>query len=112
MADLRKKASMQQIMVDIKPYIKKYFMAKSTVQEQDIPTICQILLPKYKNVTLLQGLSDNKPCFKIQVKGIFSTEEKVFEIVESKKKKSVVKQKNNRNWVDELEEIDAALDDN
>lgn len=112
MADLRKKASMQQILADIKPYIIKHFMAKSVVQEQDIPTICQILLPKYKNVTLLQGLTDNKPCFKIQVKGIFSTEEKVFEIVESNKKKPIVKQKNNRSWVDKLEEIDAALDDN
>lgn len=112
MADLRKKASMQQILADIKPYITKHFMAKPVVQEQDIPTICQILLPKYKNVTLLQGLTDNKPCFKIQVKGIFSTEEKVFEIVESRKKKSVAKQKNNCNWVDKLEEIDAALDDN
>lgn len=48
MADLRKKASMQQVMDDIKPYITKHFMAQSTVQERDIAAICQILLPRYK----------------------------------------------------------------
>lgn len=45
MADLRKRASMQQVMDDIKPYITKHFMAQSTVLERDIDAICQILLP-------------------------------------------------------------------
>lgn len=112
MPGAKKNGNMSQILTDIKPYITKKFLSAPYISEQDIPTICQILLPKYKNVTLRQGLNDNKPCFKIQAKGIFSTEEKVFEIVESKKKKPVAKQENNRNWVDELEEIDAALDDN
>lgn len=53
MADLRKKASMQQVMDDIKPYITKHFIAQSTVHERDIAAICQILLPRYKNVKLL-----------------------------------------------------------
>ena len=112
MPDARKKGTMSQVLTDIKPYITKKFLSASYISEQDIPAICQVLLPKYKNVTLLQGLTDNKPCLKIQVKGIFGTEEKVFEIVESKKKKPIAKKKNNRNWIDELEKIDAALDDN
>lgn len=45
MADLRKKASMSQVMDDIKPYITKHFMAQSMVLERDIAAICQILLP-------------------------------------------------------------------
>ena len=79
MADLRKKVSMLQVMDDIKPYITKHFIAQSTVHERDIAAICQILLPRYKNVKLLQGLTNNKPDFRIQVKGLFGTEEKRFE---------------------------------
>lgn len=111
MPDARKKAKMSQVLTEIKPYITKKFMAAPYICEQDIPIICQVLLPKYKNVTLLQGLANNKPCLKIQVKGLFGTDEKIFEIMESKKRKSATKKITNRNWVDEIEEIDAALDD-
>ena len=45
MADNRKKASMSQVLTDIKPYITKKFMAAPCVKEQDIQAICQILLP-------------------------------------------------------------------
>ena len=48
MADNRKKASMSQVLTDIKPYITKKFMAAPCVKEQDIQVICQILLPRYK----------------------------------------------------------------
>ena len=50
-------------------------MAQSTVIGRDIAAICQILLPRYKNVKLLQRLTNNKPDFRIQVKGLFGTEE-------------------------------------
>ncbi len=76
MADNRKKASMSQVLADIKPYITKKFMAVPCIKEQDIQTICQILLPRYKNVQLMQGLTNNKPDVRIQVKGLFGTEEK------------------------------------
>ena len=111
MADLRKKASMSQVMDDIKPYITKHFMAQSTVHGRDIATICQILLPRYKNVKLLQGLTNNKPDFRIQVKGLFGTEEKRFEVVGGDKKRPATKKKSDLGWIDRLEEIDAALDD-
>ena len=65
MADTRKKASMSQVLTDIKPYITKKFMAAPCVKEQDIQAICQILLPRYKNVQLMQGLANNKPDFRI-----------------------------------------------
>lgn len=67
MTDTRKKASMSQVLADIKPYITKKFMAAPCIKEQDIPAICQILLPRYKNVQLMQGLTNNKPDFRIQV---------------------------------------------
>ena len=107
MADLRKKASMQKIMDDIKPYITKHFMAQSTVHERDIAAICQILLSRYKNVKLLQGLTNNKPDFRIQVKGLFGTEEKRFEVIGGDKKRSATKKKSDLGWIDQLEEIDA-----
>ena len=44
----KKKASMSQVLADIKPYITKKFMAAPCVKEQDIQVICQILLPRYK----------------------------------------------------------------
>ena len=53
MADTRKKASMSQVLTDIKPYITKKFMAAPCVNEQDIQTVCQILLPRYRNVQLM-----------------------------------------------------------
>ena len=36
MADTRKKASMSQVLTDIKPYITKKFMAATCIKEQDI----------------------------------------------------------------------------
>ena len=81
------------------------------IKEQDIQAICQILLPRYKNVQLMQGLTNNKPDFRIQVKGLFGTEEKRFEVVGGDKKRSAAKKKSDLGWIDRLEEIDAALDD-
>ena len=111
MADTRKKASMSQMLVDIKPYITKKFMAAPCIKEQDIQAICQILPPRYKNVQLMQGLTNNKPDFRIQVKGLLGTEEKRFEVVGGDKKRSAAKKKSDLGWIDRLEEIDAALDD-
>lgn len=107
----KKKASMSQALADIKPYITKKFMAAPCIKEQDIQAICQILLPRYKNVQLMQGLTNNKPDFRIQVKGLFGTEEKRFEVVGGDKKRSAAKKKSDLGWIDRLEEIDAALDD-
>ena len=86
-------------------------MAAPCVKEQDIQAICQILLPRYKNVQLMQGLTNNKLDFRIQVKGLFGTEEKRFEVVGGDKKRSAAKKKSDLGWIDRLEEIDAALDD-
>ena len=41
MTDTRKKASMSQVLADIKPYITKKFMAAPCIKEQDIQAICQ-----------------------------------------------------------------------
>ena len=60
MTDNRKKASMSQVLADIKPYITKKFMAAPCIKEQDIQAICQILLPRYKNVQLMQGLTNSE----------------------------------------------------
>ena len=111
MTDVRRKASMSQVLADIKPYITKKFMATPYIKEQDIQAICQILLPRYKNVQLMQGLTNNKPDFRIQVKGLFGTEEKRFEVVGGDKKRPATKKKSDLGWIDRLEEIDAALDD-
>lgn len=110
MTDTRKKASMSQVLADIKPYITKKFMAAPCIKEQDIPAICQILLPRYKNVQLMQGLTNNTD-FRIQVKGWFGTEEKRFEVVGGDKKSYAAKKRSGLGWIDRLEEIDAALDD-
>ena len=111
MADKRKKASMSQVLADIRPYMTKKFMAAPCVKEQNIRAICQILLPRYKNVQLMQGLTNNKPDLRIQVKGLFGTEEKRFEVVGGDKKRPSSKKKSDLSWIDRLEEIDAALDD-
>lgn len=50
MTVVRRKASMQQVLADIKPYITKMFMVAPCVKEQDIQIICQILLLRYRNV--------------------------------------------------------------
>lgn len=56
----KKKASMSQVLTDIKPYITKKFMAAPCVKEQDIQAICQILLLRCKNVQLMQGLTNKQ----------------------------------------------------
>ena len=93
MTDVRRKATMSRVLADIKPYITKRFMAALCVKEQDIQAICQILLPIYKNVQLMQGLTNNKPDFRIQVKGLFGTKEKRFEMVSGDKKRPATKKK-------------------
>ena len=72
----KKKATMSQVLADIKPYITKKFMAAPCIKEQDIQAICQILLPRYENVQLIQGLTNNKPDFRIQVKGLVRVQKK------------------------------------
>ncbi len=111
MSDTRKKASMSQVLSDIKPYITKKFMSSPCIHENDIPAICQLLLPRYKNVILQQGLTNGKPDFRIQVKGLLGTEEKRFEVLAGGRKKSINQKKDDLAWIDRLEEIDAALDD-
>ena len=56
----KKKATMSQVLADIKPYITKKFMAAPCIKEQDIQAICQILLPRYENVQLIQGLTTSR----------------------------------------------------
>ncbi len=111
MTDVRRKASMSQVLADIKPYITKKFMAAPCVKEQDIQAICQILLPRYKNVQLMQGLTNNKPDFRIQLKDMLETEEKRFEVVGGDKKRPATKKKSDLGWIDRLEGINAALND-
>ena len=111
MSDIRRKASMSQVLSDIKPYITKKFMSSPYIHENDIPVICHLLLSRYKNVILQQGLTNGKPDFRIQVKGLLGTEEKCFEVLTGGRKKSTNQKKDVLAWIDRLEEIDAALDD-
>lgn len=106
----RKKASMSQVLSDIKPYITKKFMSQPSIHENDIPVVCQILLSRYKNVELQQGLTNNKPDFRIRVKGLLGADENIFEVVGGKRKVTIKKRDDSR-WIDRVEEIDAALDD-
>lgn len=109
MADTRKRASMSQILSDITPYITKKFMSSPYIHENDIPVICQLLLSRYKNVTLQQGLMNSQPDFRIRVKGLLGTEEKIFEVVGGKRK--ITRKRDDCSWIDHIEEINAALDD-
>ena len=102
---------MSQVLSDIKPHMTKKFMTAHCINEQDIQSISPIFLPRYKNVQLMQRLTNNKPDFRIQVKGLFGTEEKRFEVVGGDKKRPATKKKSDLGWIDQLEEIDTALDD-
>ena len=107
----RKKASMSQVLSDIKPYITKKFMSQPSIHVNDIPVVCQILLSRYMNVELQQGVTNDKPDFRIQVKGLLGTEEKRFEVLAGGRKKRTKQKKDDLAWIDRIEEIDAALDD-
>ena len=63
MADNRKKASMSQVLTDIKPYITKKFMAAPCVKEQDIQVICQILLPQIQECAAHAGTEQQQAGF-------------------------------------------------
>ena len=71
----------------------------------------QRLTTLYLIYKYMQGLANNKPDFRIQVKSLFGTEEKRFEVVGGDKKRPATKKKSDLGWIDRLEEIDAALDD-
>ena len=105
----KKKATMSAVMKEIEPYITTYFIAKPTINEDNIPIVCQILLSKYANVKLLQGVDKWIPYFKIQVKGFFSSQELTLKILEKNHKSK--QQQYDLSWIDKLEEIDIALDD-
>ena len=69
------------------------------------------LISKFPEVRFHRTRIFNKPDFRIQVKGLFGTEEKRFEVVGGDKKRLAAKKKSDLGWIDRLEEIDAALDD-
>lgn len=58
----------------------------------------------------MQGLSNNKPDFRIQVKVLFGTKEKRIEVVGGDKKRPATKKLSDLGGIDRLEEIDAAMD--
>lgn len=100
---------MSHVLADIKPYIKKKFVSSPYIHENDIFAICQLLLSRYKNVELRQGLTNNKPDFRIRVKELLGTEEKIFEVVGGRRK--ITRKRDDCSWIDHIEEINAALDD-
>lgn len=81
MFDTRKKATMPQMMAGIKPYLTKRFLSALVIDDKNLPVICQVLLRRYSNVKLVQGVPDNKPNLRIRVESAFSTKERIFEVV-------------------------------
>ena len=61
--------------------------------------------------TARAGTDQQQAGFQNSGKGLFGTEEKRFEVVGGDKKRSATKKKSDLGWIDQLEEIDAALDD-
>ena len=104
MFDTRKKATMSQVLADIKPYLTKRFLSEPVIDDKNLPVIRQTLLCRYSNVKLVQGVTDNKPNLRIWVEGSFSTKERSFEVVRTGGRK-----KDDLRWIDRLEEMDAAL---
>ena len=82
--ETRKKVSMTQVLVDVKPYVWKTLFSVPTIRNQDIESICLILLGKYKNVEIQEFVKGGKPFLRIRVKGLFTTEKKEFAILENK----------------------------
>ncbi len=58
----KKKASMSQVLADIKPYITKKFMAAPCIKEQDIQAICQILRSKTFRLSVKSSCPDTRMC--------------------------------------------------
>ena len=104
MFDTRKKATMPQVMADIKPYLTKRFLSEPVIDDKNLPVICQTLLCRYSNVKLVQCVTNNKPNLRIRVEGALSTKERSFEVVHTGGRK-----KDDLRWIDRLEEMDAAL---
>lgn len=76
MSDTRKKATMPQVLADIKPYLTKRFLSEPVIDDKNLPVICQTLLCRYSNVKLVQGVTNNKPNLRLRVEGVLSTKER------------------------------------
>ena len=50
MFDTRKKATMPQVLVDIKSYLTKRFLSAPVIDDKNLPVICQTLLRRYSSV--------------------------------------------------------------
>ena len=85
MFDTRKKATMPQVLADIKPYLTKRFLSEPVINDRDLPVICQTILRRYSKI--VQGVTNNKPKLRIRVEGAFSTKERSFEVVHTGGKK-------------------------
>ena len=104
MFDTRKKATMPQMLADIKLYLTKRFLSEPVIDDRCLPVICQVLLRRYSNVKLVQGVTDNKPNLRIRVEGALFTKERSFEVVHTGGRK-----KDDLRWIDRVEEMDAVL---
>ncbi len=105
MKENRKKATLSNVLNDIKPYIKKAFLFSYTIPSENIPLVSQVLLTKYKNVKLIESVENHKPVLKIYVYHLFGSDVKRLEITNRKIKHDDL------SWIDRLEELDAILDD-
>lgn len=110
MKDLRIKAKISNVEIDIKPFIIKKWFMRECVNQKDLQTICDILLAKYNNVSLFEDETGKNPELLIRIKGLFKTKELRYEILGGLKKK---KHRNepDLSWIDRLEELDAILND-
>ncbi len=105
-------ASFSQMTKGIAPYINKSVFGNDTIDEDQIAPVAQLLLTKYNNIALSQGVyagKKDKLWLKIRVSGKFGTKEKELTVLHKYgRKKHIIKASD---WTDDLFEFWSMMED-
>ena len=105
------KASLEQVKKEISPYVVKRLLGCNYIEGKDVQRVTDMLRRRYSNVETHPRPINGKAMYIIKVKGFLNGGTLSYEIRNNGIRPKVNDRPSNLDWIDRLEEIDAALDD-
>ncbi len=108
----KKKVSLEQIQMEIKPFLRKGFLQRAFIDSVDVDPICCKILQKYSNVEIAaRPGNDGKLYLIFEVKKFFGGGVLQYELKVKGRSVRTHRQEDTLSWIDRIEDWDAIMDD-